>query len=153
MKVFFYRMEIGKVGIAEENDSITNVFLRGDSAPPDAEICETEGIKEAARQLNAYFSGDLREFSLPLSPNGSEFMKKVWKALCDVPYGNTASYKEIAAAIGNPRATRAVGQANNRNPIPVIIPCHRIIGADGKLVGYGGGLDLKKKLLEIEDRK
>jgi len=152
MKLFFYQTEIGKVGIAEEGGSITNVFLRGDPAPPDAEVCETEVIREAARQLYAYFAGDLREFSLPLAPRGSEFMKKVWKALCQVPYGRTASYKEIAAAAGNPKAARAVGQANNRNPIPIFIPCHRIIGSDGSLVGYGGGLDLKKKLLEMEGR-
>lgn len=150
MKVFFYRTKIGKVGVVEENGSVTEVLLPGDSAPTGAEICETEVIREAARQLNAYFAGNLREFSLPLSPNGSAFMKKVWKALCGVPYGKTASYKEIATAIGNSKAARAVGLANNRNPIPIIIPCHRIIGSDGKLVGYGGGLDLKKRLLEIE---
>lgn len=153
MKLFFYRTAIGKIGIAEDGGSITNVYLPTDSAPPDAEICETALIKEAFRQLNAYLAGALREFSLPLAPRGSDYMKKVWKILCRIPYGKTESYKEVAAAAGNSKAGRAVGLANNRNPIPIFIPCHRVIGSDGKLVGYGGGLDLKKKLLELEERK
>ena len=95
-------------------------------------------------------AGRRREFQLPLAPKGTEFQQKVWKALLDIPYGETRSYGEIARAIGNPKASRAVGMANNRNPIAIIIPCHRVIGSTGKLVGYGGGLDKKEFLLNLE---
>ena len=108
-------------------------------------------LKEAARQLEGYFSGDLRDFSLPLHPEGTAFMKQVWTILCGIPYGKTSTYGEIAAKTGSFGAARAVGLANNRNPIPIIIPCHRVIGADGSLTGYRGGLELKKKLLELEN--
>lgn len=107
-------------------------------------------LREPVRQLRAYFKGKLRQFDLPLAGEGTDFQKRVWKALCDVPYGQTASYGEIAAAIGQPTASRAVGMANGRNPISIIVPCHRIIGSNGKLVGYGGGLDRKISLLKLE---
>ena len=87
---------------------------------------------------------------MPLEPNGTEFMKQVWTALCGIPYGKTATYGEIAERVGRPKAARAVGLANNRNPIPIIIPCHRVIGANGSLTGYAGGLDMKKRLLDLE---
>ena len=153
MKIFFYETVLGKIGIAEEDGKITNLCFENDKKPENAEICETQVIKEAARQLKCYFSGTLKEFSLPLNPQGTEFMKKVWSALCRIPYGQTASYKEIAAAAGNKNAMRAVGMANGRNPIPIFIPCHRVIGADGRLVGYSSGLDIKKKLLDLEKNK
>ena len=111
---------------------------------------ETPLIRECFNQLKEYFQGTRREFTIPIEAEGSEFQKKVWKALLDIPYGQTRTYKEIAIAIGNEKACRAVGMANNRNPISIIIPCHRVIGANGKLVGYGGGLDIKEKLLNIE---
>ena len=107
-------------------------------------------LKEAARQLNAYLARELKEFSLPLAPAGTPFMQKVWAELRKIPYGQTASYKEIAQRIGHPQAQRAVGLANNKNPIAIFIPCHRVIGADGSLVGFGGGLELKRRLLDIE---
>ena len=107
-------------------------------------------MQEAARQLTAYFQGQLRNFSLPLQPKGTTFQRSVWEQLQRIPYGQTCSYGDIARACGNPKASRAVGMANNRNPISIIIPCHRVIGADGKLVGYGGGLDIKIRLLELE---
>ncbi|HEY8529997.1 MAG TPA: methylated-DNA--[protein]-cysteine S-methyltransferase [Paenibacillaceae bacterium] len=107
-------------------------------------------LAEAQSQLDAYFRGELRNFSIPLDLRGTAFQRKVWKALCRVPYGSTASYGEIAAAVGRPGAARAVGGANNRNPVPIIVPCHRIIGADGSLVGYGGGLWIKERLLALE---
>lgn len=107
---------------------------------------------EATRQLREYFSGARRDFDLKLEPEGTVFQKKVWEALLEVPYGETRSYGEIAKAIGNPKAARAVGMANNRNPISIIIPCHRIVGADGSLTGYGGGLDKKTYLLELEQK-
>ena len=107
-------------------------------------------LREAERQLRAYFEGALREFELPLDMQGTEFQKRVWTQLRTIPYGETRSYGQIAAAIGAPTAVRAVGAANGANPIAIVVPCHRVIGASGKLVGYGGGLALKKRLLELE---
>ncbi len=107
-------------------------------------------LAEAARQLRAYFAGELREFRLALDLRGSDFQKRVWRELSAIPYGETRSYGEIAAAIGAPRAVRAVGAANGANPVPIVVPCHRVIGAGGKLTGYGGGLPLKRRLLELE---
>ncbi len=112
-----------------------------------------EFFREAARQLEAYFSGKLESFDLKLAPEGTDFQKLVWKALCEIPYGETRSYKEIAVSVGKPRAYRAVGLANNRNPIAIIIPCHRVIGANGKLTGYASGLDVKVFLLKLEKSK
>ena len=105
---------------------------------------------EAVRQLRAYFAGKLRRFDLPLDMQGTEFQLRVWRELEAIPFGETRSYSQIATAIGAPRAMRAVGAANGANPIPIVVPCHRVIGAAGTLVGYGGGLPLKKRLLELE---
>ena len=105
---------------------------------------------EAIRQLRAYFAGKLRRFDLPLDLQGTEFQRRVWRELEAIPFGETRSYSQIATVIGAPRAVRAVGAANGANPIPIVIPCHRVIGAAGALVGYGGGLPLKKRLLELE---
>jgi methylated-DNA-[protein]-cysteine S-methyltransferase len=105
---------------------------------------------EAIRQLRAYFQGELKNFDLPLSPEGTEFQLRVWKNLCEIPYGETISYGQLAQRIGNPKASRAVGLANGSNPIPIIIPCHRVIGSNGSLTGYGGGLSNKKMLLALE---
>jgi methylated-DNA-[protein]-cysteine S-methyltransferase len=107
-------------------------------------------LLEASRQLQAYFAGERREFDLPLAPYGSDFQRRVWNALLEIPYGETISYLELARRLGDPRAVRAVGSANGRNPISIIIPCHRVIGADGSLVGYGGGLERKRWLLRHE---
>jgi len=150
--IWFRDTSIGRIGIEENDGSIVSVYFATDAVPKDLASGETPLIRKAFEQLELYLAGRLTEFSLPLKPEGTAFMKNVWQKLCEVPYGRTASYKDIAAAIGNPRAVRAVGQANNRNPIPIFIPCHRIIGKNGKLVGYGGGLELKEKLLELEKR-
>ena len=107
-------------------------------------------LRDAIAQLAAYFAGELREFRLALDPRGTEFQMRVWRYLETIPYGQTRSYMQIAEAIGSPRAVRAVGAANGANPIAIVIPCHRVIGANGKLVGYGGGLALKQRLLELE---
>lgn len=107
-------------------------------------------LAEARRQLAAYFAGQRRAFSLPLAPQGSPFQLRVWKALQRIPYGETTSYGEIAAAIGAPGSARAVGAANGANPLPIVVPCHRVIGADGSLTGYGGGIQRKKALLALE---
>jgi methylated-DNA-[protein]-cysteine S-methyltransferase len=105
---------------------------------------------ETARQLHAYFAGQLRRFDLTLDMQGTDFQKRVWRELEGIPYGETRSYRQIAEAIGSPRSVRAVGAANGANPIPIVVPCHRVIGANGNLVGYGGGLPLKKHLLALE---
>lgn len=115
-------------------------------------IAETPLIKKASVQLSDYLEGKRKVFDVPLSLEGTEFQKAVWKALKEIPYGETRSYRQIAERIGNPKACRAVGMANNRNPVAIIVPCHRVIGADGKLVGYGGGIDIKENLLALERR-
>ena len=112
--------------------------------------CEAEPFKAGADQLGAYFAGALRRFALPLAPRGSPFQQKVWAALQDIPYGRTESYGELAERIGFPGAARAVGLANGKNPIGIVIPCHRVVGSDGNLTGYGGGLDRKRQLLDHE---
>jgi methylated-DNA-[protein]-cysteine S-methyltransferase len=117
------------------------------SAPSDT---TTPLLREAERQLRAYFAGELRQFDLPLDPQGTPFQQQVWAALREIPYGEVRSYGQIAAAIGNPKACRAVGMANHRNPLPILIPCHRVCGSDGSLTGYGGGIERKKWLLELE---
>ena len=107
-------------------------------------------LREASRQLRAYFVGDLRQFNLPLDMRGTDFQLRCWNQLLKIPYGETRSYSEIAHAIRSPKAVRAVGAANGANPIAIVVPCHRVIGSNGKLVGFGGGLPLKKRLLELE---
>ena len=108
---------------------------------------------ETIRQLRAYFAGELENFDLPLAPQGTPFQLSVWNRLCEIPYGETISYGELARRLGNPNASRAVGLANGSNPIPIVIPCHRVIGSNGKLTGYGGGLPIKEKLLALERRQ
>jgi len=110
-------------------------------------------LADAGTQLREYFAGVRRQFDLPLDPQGTAFQRQVWKALAAIPYGATRTYREIAEAVGSPRAVRAVGAANGRNMLPIVVPCHRVIGADGRLVGYAGGLDVKKLLLELEARQ
>jgi methylated-DNA-[protein]-cysteine S-methyltransferase len=107
-------------------------------------------LAEVARQLRAYFAGQLRHFELPLDLAGTEFQRRVWLELTRIPYGETRTYQEMARAIGTPKAVRAVGAANGANPVAIVVPCHRVIGASGKLVGYGGGLPLKRRLLTLE---
>lgn len=131
------------------------LFVNGRShARPDASWKEDKTpFRETIRQLQAYFAGKLENFDLLLAPQGTPFQLKVWKRLCDIPYGETISYGELARRIGNPNASRAVGLANGSNPIPIVIPCHRVIGSNGKLTGYGGGLPIKEKLLALERRQ
>lgn len=109
-------------------------------------------LKEAGRQLQLYFAGELRQFELPVQLFGTPFQQKVWAALQQIPYGETRTYKDIAVMLGQPGAMRAVGGANNRNPVSIIVPCHRVIGANGQMVGYGGGLPIKTALLELEKK-
>lgn len=149
--IFYYDTKIGRISIEEDGTSITKLdFINKDDEGEITAKNETALLKEAIKQLEEYFEGKRNFFDLPLNPEGTEFQKKVWNALKEIPFGETRSYGEIAKKIGNEKAARAVGMANNRNPISIIIPCHRVIGANGKLVGYGGGLDIKEKLLEVE---
>jgi len=122
----------------------------GERADPADNKPENPILGAAVSQLKAYFAGRLREFHLPLDMAGTEFQIRVWRELEKIPYGETRSYSAIAQAIGRPAAVRAVGAANGANPLPIVVPCHRVIGANGKLVGYGGGLPLKKRLLALE---
>jgi methylated-DNA-[protein]-cysteine S-methyltransferase len=121
---------------------------------PQADWTEEDApFAETVRQLKAYFRGDLTEFDLPLALEGTPFQLRVWRGLCGIPFGTTISYGELAHRIGQPRAVRAVGLANGSNPIPIIVPCHRVIGSNGKLTGYGGGLLIKGRLLALESRQ
>lgn len=149
MAVSFYEDSIGPFGIEETDGFVTRISF-GAYRPGNVEIKETPLIKETAQQLKAYFAGRLQRFTIPVAPEGTLFQKKIWELLCMIPYGQTATYGQIAAQAGNPKASRAVGLANNRNPVPILIPCHRVIGSDGKLTGYAGGLEMKQWLLELE---
>ena len=111
-----------------------------------------EPFKKTARQLNEYFAGDRQEFELDLAPDGTTFQVEVLEALRGIPYGETCTYRDIAVAVGRPEAVRAVGNANGRNPLPIVIPCHRVIGSDGSLTGFGGGIEVKRYLLDLEQQ-
>lgn len=117
---------------------------------PCSEAKAPELLRQAARELKEYFAGERQRFTVPLAPQGSEFQKKVWDALQTIPYGETRTYKDIAIQIGHNLSYRAVGMANNRNPIAILIPCHRVIGYDGKLTGYAAGIGIKERLLDLE---
>lgn len=148
--IFFYDTGIGRIAITDNGTEITAMGFEDRADCGVRNVCETELIRNASNQLNEYLEGRRKVFDLPLNPEGTKFQKKVWEALCNIPYGETRSYKQIAEAVGNSKACRAVGMANNRNPIIIFIPCHRVIGSNGSLVGYGGGLDIKEKLLSLE---
>lgn len=139
-----------KLTILLEGGQVTDLLFPGAPLPPDARPAGSPMAREAAAQLEEYLAGRRRVFDLPLAPRGTPFQQEVWAALCRIPYGETCSYADIAAVIGRPKACRAVGMANNRNPIPIFIPCHRVIGKNGSLVGYAGGLFLKERLLLLE---
>ena len=145
-----WKMEapFGEIWLAEADGMLTHVVFH--SWLQNIPVEKTMLLAEAERQLSEYFAGKRREFDLPLAPEGTAFQLSVWQALRTIPYGHTCSYGEIAEKIGNPKAASVVGMANNKNPISIIVPCHRVIGANGALTGYGGGIDIKKFLLELE---
>jgi methylated-DNA-[protein]-cysteine S-methyltransferase len=144
---------IGGVGVAVDAGGVCAVSFGAEAAPGDGGRARPPVLVEAERQLRGYFAGERTEFDLPMAvPRGSEFERAVWAAIAAIPYGETRSYGEIARAVGEPGGAQAVGTACNRNPVPIIVPCHRIIGADGKLVGFGGGLHRKRWLLQLEAR-
>ena len=150
--LYYYPSEFGRFSLVATDSSLTHFFFDGEAPRFDTTEQATPLLQEAGLQLAQYLRGERRDFSLPLAPEGSEFFQRTWQALVAIPYGETRSYAEIAAAIGNAKACRAVGLANNRNPLPLFIPCHRVIGSNQKLTGYRGGLPLKQHLLELERR-
>ena len=137
---------IGNLKIEEETGFITGISFTEEA------VCLSSSmvLKTAAAQLNEYFSKQRKTFDLPLKFHGTDFQKKVWKVLLEIPYGSVRSYKEIAISIGNEKAARAVGMANHKNPIMIVVPCHRVIGSNGAMTGYAYGIDMKEKLLELE---
>lgn len=143
---------VGELTLVASTLGLREVLWAERARPDGTPVGSSEVLEEAGRQLHAYFAGDLRRFDLPLDLVGTEFQVAAWRALGDIPYGTTISYGEQARRLGRPKAVRAVGAANGRNPLPIVLPCHRIIGADGSLVGFGGGLSRKQLLLEHETR-
>ncbi len=151
MFYYFYKTPIGRLQIFADSECITGISFF-EKRVQEAIEEETFLIKKMCLELDEYFSGKRKLFEVPVKPSGTYFQLMVWKALQEIPYGETRSYKQVAEMIGKPTACRAVGMANNRNPIPVIIPCHRVVGANGDLTGYAGGLEIKRKLLIIENK-
>ena len=158
MTVYYSHLEspLGVLLLASGDTGLCKINFPKNGKPASADPGwhkDPSALAEPIRQLRAYFAGELESFDLSLAPEGTVFQQKVWDELCKIPYGETISYGELAKRIGNPNASRAVGLANGSNPIPIIIPCHRVIGSNGKLTGYGGGLPIKEKLLALEKRQ
>lgn len=144
---------LGDILLTTDDRGLTGINFqdaKGAKKPPRGSVESAASFEKAVRQINAYFRGELKDFDLPLAPAGTEFQRSVWKALCRIPYGETISYGELAKRLGKPTASRAVGAANGRNPLPIVVPCHRVIGSDGRLTGYYGGTYLKEFLLKLE---
>ncbi|MBX3724945.1 MAG: methylated-DNA--[protein]-cysteine S-methyltransferase [Xanthomonadales bacterium] len=145
---------IGPLGLAADRHGLHRIQFQASPdlawAGPGARLARSTLLDQARTQLEAYFAGTLRRFDLPLVPRGTDFQRRVWLALAAIPWGETRNYGELATAIGRPGAARAVGGANGRNPLPIVLPCHRVIGADGSLTGFGGGLPIKRRLLVLE---
>jgi methylated-DNA-[protein]-cysteine S-methyltransferase len=138
--------QVGPLWLASADGGLASIAFRG----PAGARSDDALLIEAEEQLHSYFAGELVSFELPLAPRGTDFQRRVWDAVAAIPYGTTTTYSRLAAEIGSPRATRAVGAANGRNPLPIVVPCHRVIGAAGALTGYGGGLEMKRALLALE---
>ncbi len=151
MQIRIIDSPVGKLRLAAEDGFLTELRFGGPADNPPDNTVEPV-LDEAERQLAEYFRGERKAFDIPLKPKGTPFQLADWEALKEIPYGETATYGDIARRIGRPKAFRAVGSANHSNPISIIVPCHRVIGAGGKLTGYGGGLDVKQKLLELEQK-
>jgi len=146
-----YKSSFGRIKISYNNNMITKIKII------DSDDCTWDGVRNRLsdlvfEQIEEYFAGERTSFDFPYKLNGTDFQKKVWQALIEIPYGETRKYKEIATKVGNPNASRAVGMANNKNLIMIVVPCHRVVGSGGKLVGYAGGLLMKRKLLEMENK-
>jgi methylated-DNA-[protein]-cysteine S-methyltransferase len=157
MNYTYLNTPIGTLLIAGDGEAVRRIDFpkNGKASAPERGWTESARgpVGQAARQLTEYFAGRRAGFDLPLAPEGTEFQRTVWRNLQDIPYGETISYGELAKRVGNPKASRAVGAANGQNPIPIVIPCHRVIGANGKLTGFGGGLPTKEALLALETKQ
>jgi len=156
MSIFYcyHKTPIGKLLLVGHETALTQIFFPGTWKEQDIDDCilDKSNFIHVTTQLDEYFSGKLQQFTVPLDLRGTPFQKQVWQQLSNIPYGTTTNYGEIAKGINNPKASRAVGMANGKNPIPIIIPCHRVIGKKGTLTGFGGGLDIKQQLLEFEGK-
>lgn len=150
LAIKYIQSPIGKLGIIANDNAVVQVLWPNEKSKIKVEQKDTPVLEQAANELEEYFSGKLKKFSVKTSPEGTEFQKSAWKALQKIPHGKTISYQQQAANIGDAKKARAVGMANGKNPIPVIIPCHRVIGKNGSLTGFGGGLKIKQKLLDLE---
>lgn len=155
MKVSYHDYLVGRMGIIDNGGLIAGIFFADGDADLkggiSGEISETALTRETNRQLQEYFAGERREFNLPIKAEGTAFQEAVWAEMVKIPFGETKSYKDLAVAVGKPKAGRAVGAACNQNPISLVVPCHRVVGSNGKLTGYAGGLDRKKFLLDLEN--
>lgn len=149
---YIFQSPVGILTLRAEERAVTALSFTPDALPDPSRMGKKHSdiLYEAYSELREYFDGKRRVFEVPVETDGTPFQQSVWQALCEIPYGETRSYKAIAARIGNPRAVRAVGQANNRNPVMIIVPCHRVIGSGGELTGYACGVSVKKFLLELE---
>jgi methylated-DNA-[protein]-cysteine S-methyltransferase len=154
-RIFFHRKSspVGRLLLLSDGTSLTGLYTAGNGqsqSVPTGAIEDASPFREVSAQIDRYFAGELTQFDVPLRLQGTPFQRSVWARLLAIPYGTTISYRELALRIDNPRAVRAVGAANGRNPVSIIVPCHRVVGANGDLVGYGGGLDCKRALLAHE---
>lgn len=147
---YSFESKISNLSIYEVDNKIVRIEFNEENTDKNYKYEMTPTIKNAIREIEEYLDGDRKIFTVPIELYGTEFQVKVWNELLKIPYGETKTYKEIAKSIGNEKACRAVGGANNKNPIPIIVPCHRVIGSNSSLVGYKGGLQIKKALLEVE---
>lgn len=147
---------VGPLTVVAHDDELVGLYL-GDQRhlPPRTSFGQRDDsvLPDVREQLSAYFAGELHDFTVPLAPSGTPFQRQVWSALRDLPYGSTCSYADLAVAVGRPTAVRAVGAANGRNPLIIVVPCHRVIGSGGSLTGYGGGLARKRFLLDLESQQ
>ncbi len=150
----YYNSPIGKLLLTGTDGILEELYFPNSQEKnhiPDEWQYDEASFKEVLQQLAEYFTGERRDFDLRISPKGTDFQKRVWQELQKIPFGQTACYGDIAERIGNPKASRAVGMANSKNPLPIIVPCHRVIGKDGSLTGFAGGMDIKQQLLELEN--
>ena len=152
MDFYLFDTPLGPMALEGEGERVTRLYLPG-CPTPRAASRSTPALEKARGQLLAYLAGERRSFDLPLDPRGTPFQRRVWAQLERIPYGQTRTYREVALASGSPKGFRAVGMANHCNPIPIFIPCHRVVGSDGSLTGYAGGLELKRALLALEGVK
>lgn len=156
MNVWYVNSMLGAIRLEEENEALCALSFCPDGVPEleplPRKVCETPFLQEVEEQLNEYFAGARREFDLPLAPKGTPFQQAVWAELLKIPYGEVRTYGQLAAALGKPNASRAVGGACHCNPIAIVIPCHRVVSANGSLTGYAYGVEMKKYLLELENQ-